>query len=499
VSFGGARTAQLTTTSTNVLARLTVNGRAEFLLAEARRSLAIAQAEHVALQSQVDTARKDLPKAVERRQKSRETLRTAAETLAAKRSLTATATALRTAAELDVLRAERSGSAPQQKQAGERLEAARKALEGPTNELKQAENKNGSAEEEVRLAELGWVRATMAVSSAEWAVHQNTTRIQEAEQEAAHRQTEAREAESPVTAAWIKGPLLGTRHQDGSLRTWSLATGRFLDQFPISAGTPTSDETRGELPSLSVEWALTRTLGGETNLLFSDRINALAFRPDGLRLAAGGGEPSRGGDVHVFDPVTGSLRYAFTNLHSDSVLALAWSPDGRWLVSGGADRFARMVDTASARPDRVFEGHTGHVLAVAWSPDGHHLATGGAESALKLWDTATGEKRKQIQGGGKEFTGVGFLADDLVIGASGDPVVSVWKRSGESVRTYEGPTDFLQTLAVTPDGQTVVAGGLDGALRVWHGPGVKPAWTFAGQNGPVAEGTSTIPQVPGRK
>jgi WD40 repeat protein len=40
--------------------------------------------------------------------------------------------------------------------------------------------------------------------------------------------------------------------------------------------------------------------------------------------------------------------------------------------------------------------------------------------------------------------------------------------NGGQERGYGGGNDFLYSVAVTPDGKTVVAGGQEGVLRVWN-------------------------------
>jgi WD40 repeat protein len=223
---------------------------------------------------------------------------------------------------------------------------------------------------------------------------------------------------------------------------------------------------------LNPEWLPAGSLGtdGRTNApVFADRINALAFRPDGQRLAVGGGEPTRGGDLSLWEPATGRLVFTLPALHSDSILALAWSPDGRLLLSGGADRFGRVVDTGSGRQVKALEGHTGHVLGVAWSPDGSTLATAGADMVVKLWDATTGEKRKQAVGFGHETTSLAFLGGPgrLVIG-SGDGELRVVDGAGATVSGFEGSADFVYGLGASADAEWVVAGGQDRTLRFWR-------------------------------
>jgi len=58
----------------------------------------------------------------------------------------------------------------------------------------------------------------------------------------------------------------------------------------------------------------------------------LAFSPDGRVLATGSGEPSRSGQVKLWDVATGKLVGDFKDAHSDAVLALDFSADGKFKV-----------------------------------------------------------------------------------------------------------------------------------------------------------------------
>ena len=127
-----------------------------------------------------------------------------------------------------------------------------------------------------------------------------------------------------------------------------------------------------------------------------------------------------------------------------------------------------------------FEGHTHHVLGACWKPDGRTLASAGADGLVKTWNFTTGERLKNIEGFGKEVTSVSFVGvSDQLLASAGDGQLKLLRENGEAVRTFPGAGDYLYCSAATPDGKTVIAGGLDGVLRVWYGEDGKSITEFA--------------------
>lgn len=228
-------------------------------------------------------------------------------------------------------------------------------------------------------------------------------------------------------------------------------------------------------------WKLERGIGsGDAVSPLADRVAALRFSPDGQVLATGGGEPSRSGEIKLWQATTGKPLQTLTNIHSDTVLSLDFSRDGKLLASGGADKFARVTDLATGKVVKSFEGHSHHVLGVAWKSDGRTLATAGADGVVKIWDFLTGERRKNIEGFAKEVTSIQFVGvTDQALTSAGDNRVRLVRDNGSEVRTFAGFNDFVYAAAATPDGSVVVAGGQDGVLRVWNGTNGQVIATFA--------------------
>ena len=202
------------------------------------------------------------------------------------------------------------------------------------------------------------------------------------------------------------------------------------------------------------------------------RVLTLDFSPDGKLLATGGGEPSRSGEVKLWDLATGGLVRSLGALHTDTVFGVRFSPDGLKLATASADKFLKVVRVEDGKDLKSFEGHTHHVLAVHWSGDGKQLVTGGADNALKVWEFESGEQLRTLLGAGKQVTAVRWVpGKPLVAGASGDSKVRYWNPTGTGniVRTFAGPTDYVYGVATSKDGKVVAAGGADGTLFLWNG------------------------------
>jgi WD40 repeat protein len=121
--------------------------------------------------------------------------------------------------------------------------------------------------------------------------------------------------------------------------------------------------------------------------------------------------------------------------HRDVVSAVAFSPDGSILATGSLDGTAVLWESSSGRQIAVSNCHSGAVLAIAYSPDGKYVATTSTDSTVAVLDGRTG----------------------VLLG-----------RETHGARTPGSAFREVYSVGFTPDSNTLLTGGADGALRLWN-------------------------------
>jgi WD40 repeat protein len=130
----------------------------------------------------------------------------------------------------------------------------------------------------------------------------------------------------------------------------------------------------------------------------------------------------------------------------------------------------------------VISGQSGYWLnRIAFTPDGQQaVATGGA---VILYDLTTAREVRRCMEVGLARPGLALTRDGkyFFTGHQHDHVLRMGEvQTGKEVRTFEGHTNGINAVALSPDESRIVSGGLDKTLRLWNVKTGKQVRQFAG-------------------
>lgn len=194
-------------------------------------------------------------------------------------------------------------------------------------------------------------------------------------------------------------------------------------------------------------------------------ITSVAFSADGNHLAAGTWD----GAIKIWTARDGKEIGTFRG-HKETVTSLAFSPDGKRIVSGSGDDTFRVWDAANGKQLLMVENDNDYdFTAVAFFPDNKRILAGDADNALRLWDAATGEELQSLEGHELAITAIAMSRDGRrIVSGSQDDTARVWDvKSGKQLLTLRGHADDVTSVAISGDGKRIVSGGDDKAVILW--------------------------------
>jgi mono/diheme cytochrome c family protein len=120
----------------------------------------------------------------------------------------------------------------------------------------------------------------------------------------------------------------------------------------------------------------------------SERIQSLAFSPDGKWLAAVGGSPGRFGEVQVWDVARKRLKLSLP-VGFDTLYGVSWSHDGTRIAFGCADNSVRAVEAKTGKQVLFQGGHDDWVFGTVFSREDEYIISVSRDMSMKLTEVAT--------------------------------------------------------------------------------------------------------------
>jgi WD40 repeat protein len=270
---------------------------------------------------------------------------------------------------------------------------------------------------------------------------------------------------APQTETILSYPKPGFEANTIDIDIWVDVTGQVVESNEddnhlvqsLPVPTPPPDCLRTPTPTVEQAEALA-ILEGHTA-----SVTSLVFSPEGGLLASG----SVDNTMRLWLVVQQSLLRTMLG-HPFPVTTLDFSPDGALIATGSTDGLLRLWQVSNGRMLRTMEGHSGWISTLDFSPNGQFLASGSDDFTVRLWRSDDGRLVQTIDEGMAAINSLAFSADGSQLAwAEEDGSVRLRTLSGEWVYILKASSLPATALAISPDGDWIVAGYSDGALRVW--------------------------------
>jgi WD40 repeat protein len=271
-----------------------------------------------------------------------------------------------------------------------------------------------------------------------------------------------------VVRLWDLGPMFaraGARPAELAVLRGRLDVVQAIAFDPAGAYLVTGSGSAMKGPMWRWDWRQTDPAAARTRIPGEPvQVDALAFARDGQRFAGTAREAAFVWGLGK----KGLARETILRGHNTSSRAVAFHPDGKRLALGGEDTTVRVYEFGWLRNTLKppLKGHTDAVTSLSYSLTGNLLATASRDGTIRLWDGTGADPtpRAVLQGhkGGVRLVRFTPKGDSLVSVADGGQVL-LWDLGTQAqVREWAIDKAVAYSVALSPDVRYLAVGTASG-------------------------------------
>ena len=231
-------------------------------------------------------------------------------------------------------------------------------------------------------------------------------------------------------------------------------------------------------------------------------VSSLALSANGKTIVSG----SVDGAIRFWDTQSGELKKTIPEERFSGIVnAIAFSDDEKTIISSAGNDI-RIIDAESGRIKQTLNGHKSPVKSISMFPDNKKFASGSYDKTVKIWGASqrfdrwgkkTGKELLTLSGHTDWVNSVAVSADGrTVVSGSHDNNVIIWDGElGKKLLTLSGHMKPVFSVAISANGNTVVSGSADNTIKIWDIESGKVLYTLDGPSRHTAIGTGLVSAV----